>query len=742
MTTLPHEETTRRLYGLLPQVVRLRDIEAWVESTGKPYTDDSVTALTELLGILAGQLDVVGGELDQFYADQFIETCADWVVPYIGDLIGYRMVHGRAPGAPSPRAEVAHTISYRRRKGTAAMLEQLARDVTGWPARAVEFFERLATTQYLNHLRPHAVATADMRHREALGQVTSLAGAFDDLAHTADVRRIDAAASHGRGRHNIPNLGIFLFRTMPMPLVRSRLARHQGGDDQRFRFDPLGADTPLFSKNDPEDEITHLATPLNVPLPLTVRWFDDHVAEYYAQERGLLVEIESGGVVTAVPLADVRPSDLRDVAGGWANMPPAGKVAIDPERGRVAFGTPLAAGDVPLGTFYLGMAVPVGARTIERGGLDQRLEAMELPALPTTPVVAAQAGGDLQPHLDAVAAGGVLRLRDSARWVPGGPGTPRLHVDPVAAGQPAHVAAVVSETSARPLVHAPQGWRLELAPGSTAILDGLMVHGGPVFLDEVGDAQPRTVVLTDCTLVPGLTRTTDGAPGTPGAAGLVVLDPFATVVLDGCVTGPIVLVEGARLVVHGSVVDAGDPAAVAICGREDTGVLRTVASAADWLAGDGTAESGDVLVTASTVVGGIHATRLDTTDAVLLADLPTGDPRLAAVWAQRRQVGCLRFSWLPADSRTGRRFRCQPDREDSVELQERTLPTFTSLRFGDPAYVQLADATPLTIRRGAEDESEMGATHDLYAPQREDDVTQRLEEYLRFGLSAGVFHAT
>lgn len=37
------------------------------------------------------------------------------------------------------RAWVANTLAYRRRKGTALVLEQLARDVTGWPATAVEF---------------------------------------------------------------------------------------------------------------------------------------------------------------------------------------------------------------------------------------------------------------------------------------------------------------------------------------------------------------------------------------------------------------------------------------------------------------------------------------------------------------------------------------------------------------------------------------------------------------------------
>ncbi len=89
-------------------------------------------------------------------------------MPYIGDLIGYRPLHGRILDAAtsaigSPRAEVAHTIGYRRRKGTAAMLEQLARDVTGWDAAVVEFFRLLATTQYMNHIRPETVYAPDLR---------------------------------------------------------------------------------------------------------------------------------------------------------------------------------------------------------------------------------------------------------------------------------------------------------------------------------------------------------------------------------------------------------------------------------------------------------------------------------------------------------------------------------------------------------------------------------------------------
>ena len=48
-------------------------------------------------------------------------------------------------------------------------------------------------------------------------------------------------------------------------------------------------------------------------------------------------------------------------------------------------------------------------------------------------------------------------------------------------------------------------------------------------------------------------------------------------------------------------------------------------------------------------------------------------------------------------------------------------PRFTSTLFGEPAYCQLAHDCPDEIRRGAEEESEMGAFHDLYQPQREDE---------------------
>jgi hypothetical protein len=99
----------------------------------------------------------------------------------------------------------------------------------------------------------------------------------------------------------------------------------------------------------------------------------------------------------------------------------------------------------------------------------------------------------------------------------------------------------------------------------------------------------------------------------------------------------------------------------------------------------------------------------------------------------------VRFSFLPLGSEVPRRHRCRPENQaEAVRIR----PQFTSLRYGDPGYCQLGRYCAEEIRRGADDESEMGAFHDLYAPQREANLRARLEEYLRFGLEAGILYAT
>ena len=178
-----------QLYALLPAVYRTRD----AASGGQ---------LRALFGVLAAQSDLVEQNLSQLYDDQFIETCAPWVIPYIGDLIGYNSVY-EITAATDSRAEVANTIGYRRRKGTKIALQQVAIDVSGRAAIVVEEFQRLITTESMRDVLPRHAATVDLRHGHTmrlLGGASSngIADSPFDLANrTIDVRRI---APRGRGQ--------------------------------------------------------------------------------------------------------------------------------------------------------------------------------------------------------------------------------------------------------------------------------------------------------------------------------------------------------------------------------------------------------------------------------------------------------------------------------------------------------------------------------------------------------------
>jgi hypothetical protein len=680
MTSHPRPETVARLYDRLPRVYRVRD-------------EQGDGALRQLVEVIAGQIEVLAESIDQSYDDHFIETAADWVVPYIGDLIGYRPLSDAAAGILAPRAEVANTIAYRRRKGTAAMLEQLAVDVTGWKARAVEFFEHLSVTQFMNHVRPGRGGPPDLRPPAPLEWIAADAGAFDETAHIADVRRV----ATGTGRYNLPNVGIFLWRLAALRMARVPVVA-DGASTRRFRFHPLGIDQPLFAVARAEDEITHIAQPLDVPLPMSRRFLAANLDALYGKDRSVLV-----GLPGEASPPTVKVCDLSDVAGDWAHAPApgSGTVAIDPVLGRVYFPDPVPGGGTAISTYTYGSAFDIGG-----GGYGRD------PAATDGPVQTVTAGGDLAAALGMVTGGGAVEIADNWRYPLSG--SPTLTV----AANADQTVVLRSADRCRPLLDLSSG-PVMLAPGERGIviLDGLLVSGGPLVLDAATDVEVRTVILRHCTLVPGLTRTPDNQPVSPASPSLVVRNPFAIVVVERCVLGPIAAVDGATVTLTDSIVDASSPAGIAY----DDGSATTAGAA--------------LTLDQCTVVGRMHASELSASNSILYAERPDADPWPAPVRATRRQVGCVRFSYVPDGSRTARPYRCQP-------AGSTVRPAFTSLRYGDPGYAQLRPACPDQIRRGADNESEMGAGNYQYAPQREANLRQRLDEYLRFGLEAGIFYAT
>jgi len=690
------------LYKLLPAIHRIRD-----EGEGGP--------LRALLAVLAEQLGVLEEDIEQLYDDQFIETCAPWVVPYIGDLVGYRPLHdiafsgdGAATAGGGARAEVAHTIALRRRKGTAAVLEQLARDVGGWNAHAVEFFQRLGVTQYMNHVRPGRHQAPDLRDWRAIAQIGS---AFESASRTVDVRRI----GRGRGRHNIQNVGVFLW-----PVDAHRLTRVPATqvDDRRWRVSALGQDMRLYHRPLAEDSISHLAGPHNVPLPIARRALDAELqapspasagedGSDYGEGRSLAVYVN--GALTPVAPADLCVCDLSDDGAGWAHLPDT-KIAIDPVLGRIALPAapvpPVTAIDV---TFHHGFAAEIGGGEYERAPSDLG------PAGSTVVRVPADQP-DVQAALDALGAStveggdGVVVITGNGRY--GG----ALSVRVRAGGRIELRSDDGTGRAWRPSLALPSVLVVEGGEDSAFSLQGVLVAGAALTVPASAGNRLARLDIGEATLVPGLALQPDGAPASGDAPCLVVEIADTRVTLTRSIVGAVRIAEGSTFSARDSVVDATAPTGVA------------------FAAPDGSSAGGAFSLDGVTVIGKVHAREMPlVSNALLLARLAPADAWAVPVLAERRQTGCVRFSWLPPLSRVPRRHRCLPDADGFP------APRMLSLRYATPTYCLLSAATDVTIREGADDEGEPGAFHHLRARQRETNVRVRLEEYLRAGLESGVF---
>jgi hypothetical protein len=715
-----------RIYALLPAIHRIRDLEqagqlglllapAEEEELHDLLARGAAVSAAEaarrqvlldrqrqaggplhaLLSIVAEQAAVLEDNLDQLYDDLFIETCDDWVVPYIGDLVGARGIF-IFPGAPfSQRAFVANTMTYRRRKGTASVLEQLAHDVTGWTASAVEYFQRLATTQYMNHVRLESAAFADVRDAGALERVDT---PFDRLTRTAEVRRIEPR----RGRYNIPNVGLFLYRLESFPVTD---AAPFPLDSRRYLFDPIGRDVPLFVKPEAETDVVHLAEAANVPMPLSRRAFDRDVAAYYGAAKS--VALAFNGHPAAV--ADITVCDLSDIAGGWAHMPSA-TIAVDPVLGRIAFPSSRPAPTAVRVSYRYGFSA-------EMGGGEYGREATFVSDAAPVSVPGHQA--TIQGGLDVVAAsGGVVEITRSDIFVE----TPTIRAGAVQ-GRTIELRAAEER---RPVVILAGDLSIVGGRQSEVTLNGLLISGGRLRVPLTdANGQPnglRLLRLRHCTLAPGPSPALGGAPAQPAGPRLLVELPNVRVEIDHCIVGAVRAVDDAEVRVTHSIVDATDETKPAYTGLSES-------------------EPGAVLTIENSTVRGTVFTRIMklASNTIFLAGGPGDAGWPIPVQAERRQEGCVRFSFVPLGSRLPRPHRCQPA---SPTEAARVRPTFTSWRYGNPGYGQLSLRCALEIRGGADDGAEMGAFHDLYQPQREANLRSSLEEYLRFGLEAGIFFAS
>jgi len=658
-------------------------------------------------------------------------------------------------------------LGYRRRKGTLALLELLANDVADWPARAVEFFKLLGWNQNINHLHLCRARTVDVRRVAELDLINS---PFDPLAHTVDVRRINSHRTIGR--YNIPSVGVFVWRLKAYSVTRSRPHCAENVHPNCYTFSALGQDAPLFQKSESETDSSHITEEPNVPAPIRRLAFSKHPDQFYGQGKSFTIWTEGWAgfkPTEPVPIEAIVPADLSD----WQYAPPLKHIAVDPVLGRFAF--PLDQDQLPKKgvrvSYQYGFSADIGGGEYARPILDPSPRKVEVPD-PQNPT--ATVTQNFEPKFYRVGEGQPLRhLRDAIdHWREEKPLDAVIEItDSGVYVEPVNLRLHDNQTlqlraanGARPVIRMldwqtdlPDALTVTMCRGCRFTLDGILLTGrgaqfhGPLR-DKPGDPRDpicgAEIVVRHCTLVPGWELDCDCTPVRDGEPSLAFYNIRAKVRIEHSILGAIQ--------VHEDEVKT-DPIPVCI----SDSILDATAPDKEALGAPGYAVAHAVLTIKRCTVFGIVDVH-----AVVLAENCIFNNCLNVA---RRQLGCMRFCHVPYGCRTPRRYHCQPDlgslaieetlradasaknlppptaaELDAAKARERlrVQPQFNSERYGTLAYCQLADTCADEIKRGADDESEMGAFHDWFQPQREANLLARLDEFTPAGMDAGIIHAS
>ncbi len=716
------EYYAEKLWAMIPAVYRHEDGIA---------ADPGV--LRALVTAWARQAAALRRSQDRTWEDFFIELCSAWAIPYIGDLVGTRLLS--ALNRRGQRIDVAKTIYYRRRGGTLRVLEELIADVTGWEGVVIEGFKTLMRTFHNLDLAPVPAGrltltlpggTPDLRRSEAADLVGT---PFDEYFHTPDVRR---TASYG-----IPKLMFYLYRLGAVEVRGVDPLPQAAPVGAAFTFDPSGRSVPLFAPRTRPEQWEHWrhAREYELPRPIPCRLLAESRYQVNLEDAATLVA-EVG--LTAAAAADLRSiagihfkreSELRTrlamlpqaaellSAGVYpeilrlAEMPDCGKFAllpnavsirldgssvclanhevaaadlsvweafpfhkralIDPEGGRLLIYDPVPAS--VLVDYHVGVYQPVGA-----GGFSRRFSAR--------PDTIFGGGGPL----GAIPSTGVVCISDSRTY------------SPIADISDIRGLVLGAVDQQRPYLRLNADWTLTSAPPDPAQPDPVMTLEG-LWVGAVTDERAiilsgdfEQVTIRFCTFDPGgLDVNGNPIPRVP----LVVAGYVERLVIESCILGAIRL--------------AGPGAIESLVIRDS--ILGATGSAEAVL------EIGVGLVDMArvTVLGGaVDVLRLYATDCLIAGKVEVADT----------QAGCFRFSAAPPGSRLPRPY-------ESFTLEPGTAKAlFVSDEYGQPGYAMLRQGAPEAVARGGENGTEMGVYHRMGAPFKLDGLRAKVTEFMPFGL--------
>jgi hypothetical protein len=680
---------TAKLWNMIPAIYRYEDARI-----NLPFNTGSASSygpLQELVKILSKQAAELRRSHDRLWEDQFIEFCNDWAIPYIGDLLGTRLVsvlNNRAR-----RVDVAKTIYYRRRKGTLRVLEELISDVTNWEGTVVENFRRLARMRHLidphpEHFKGRISSTppgglANLRKIEMHDLCRT---AFDEFHYTPDVRGFDGL----KGRYAISKLAFHVY-SLKVFLVENanpyKFSQAEPyGVKNIYSFDPSGRQIPLFrSRNRSQD---------------SKKWLDSRkeTGENWnswelAQEWELPDKIRCGLLNTIIekdrlPLSlwlQVTGKPFNPVAGDVSNkdqLATNNDVLIDPEKGLFTFKT--AVKKAKQVSYCYGFSGDIGAGTYDRRGvLNHMIRRFKCLEVFQNVEPESIKDGENVLKIPALGKANILEIPDSATY-------------PLAK-EIKNVENVIirSTNKCRPYIKLDSSLIINTNgnKNSVVILDGLWI-GSERNLSLVLKGNYECVILKHCTIDPGGKYAGANNPPTYiPAIPLVVKGYVEKLIVEDAIIGPL--------------------------RTEDQGFIEELHISDSIVQGKGDAinlSDGTVCLKATTVLGGIRVHQLYATDSIING----------IVQVTNIQNGCFRFSAAEKGSVVPKPYRY-------FEIPSGTA-IFESIEFGAPEFARLKYTISDQVLKGAENNLEMGAFNKLLNPVKLDSLSAKVNEYMPFGL--------
>lgn len=722
-----------KLWNLIPAIYRTEDTDNY----------DKPGPLRELVNRIGVQAAILRRSIDRTWEDQSIESCDDWIIPYIADLLMTQLVPSL--DARGQRLDVAKTIYYRRRKGTVGLIEELSSDITGWEARVVEFFSRLGRTRHF--LDPEIgawiptiiddakYATLETKSRSdktpgqgdlsklqraegLIGTLTktgiggwadlrSVAGAsktntaYDEYYHTGDMRK-------GRGRtgwYNIPRLGVFLWRLRSFDVDWSNPVPIKGCPGH-YTFDPTGRTIALFAAASRQENRAYgdsWASPeeWQLPTPISTALLQDGLnrpddAPLWATTDSVSGEsdLNSLGVFRKPGpdyIAVLTKHAYTDKDDAVAD-PDA--VIVYPELGRFQVMNP-PVDDIVFSTYHYGFSSTLGAGPYDRRRLGD-------PSIPAGTVFGG--GNAFDTALSGVAAKDEVVIGDSLTYTKV---RDLAGIDDLTLG---------SANRSRPVIRlkSTAKWTFKGNKEANLTLSGLLISGCDIVLE----GEFNRVTIQCCTLDPGNWDTAknkealavDGQKLVP--CHLVIRARVRELVIDRSVCGPITLDTTGKietLSANDTIIQAiGDEKAISV----STGVVQ---------------------LEKVTVLGKADIHRLYASDSIL------GD----VFKVEDTQHGCVRFSAWSTGSKLPSPYEC-------VRVAA-NAPLYNSREYGEAAYCQLREGVDVAIKAGAknrtissgsENGSEMGAFCQEKNSIKERSLLLKFEEFVPLGLTPVLIYAT